>query len=319
MKSLSEFISELEEATVVKPAAKKPSSKKPSSGLANVHKNVSQRGAGISIAKTSLKEKAKAIIKKRMIEATIPSSQRGLTEDQWKKLVKEQIEIFAKAVKRPNEKWIRKSFVGENITFYGDGKHPQFWNGKTIDNYYEILLSNPEEGINLIFRISGAGYSGYQSMDKRTKNRNQDDYLHEVISVRGTTEFTKGGKWFSFDRRGIDDSFGFSPYSNYKTHADISKCIKDQVKKVHDNREKDKTTIALPGELSTWKRTPKEIETIKNSLNGGKEVHFSPAGMGTGKVLTKKKLSGFEGKKASAEIDNFFNVGPLYIGNFDAD
>lgn len=255
-------------------------------------------------------------IQSRLLETTTITSgeARGMDEKSFNALSRAKLEELAKAIKRPSAEWTRTVFPNTSFSSYFDGKYPEKY---TMTGTHSIVLSNGE--INIIFGLYSARYKDYQQMDKITANRNQDDYHHELAAARGRVEFLVAGKWYTYDRRGIDDSFSISRYSNYPNVSDVSKAIKDQIKRVAESKERLLNSVTLPAPLASFNKTAKEIEAITATLKAGKDYRFNPAGMGTGYIVTKRKLSGYEGARATAELNKFFGVDDLYIGRYDAD
>ena len=142
----------------------------------------------------------------------------------------------------------------------------------------------------------------------------------EGLEVSGTTAYLYNGGWYSFDRRGIEDSF--SMYEKPEDwHGQESawnagnKMIETQILRCWEKIEYLKKTVVMPvlGFHITPDRKSKLTERFKK---GGSET-FTPGGMGTGHILSGKKLRYC--KLAPKELSDFFGYSPLYHSTFDAD
>lgn len=134
------------------------------------------------------------------------------------------------------------------------------------------------------------------------------------IVITGHTHFEEKGKWFTFDRTGVDDSFhaGSKP-------GTLHNAIVSQLAKIAQSRERAKNTQQLPAPLSGWYRTPEEIATAKQTLAKGGSVVFHPAGFGTGYRLSKHFPGRWWSMPASAELAKFFGVERLFYETMDCD
>lgn len=188
---------------------------------------------------------------------------------------------------------------------------PEGWFGEFVDDSYwtngghvnreNYQIVSPEGDIKIVFRMGGPG----------------------------STNFRIGEKWYTFDRRGVDDSFYWLPWGTRerKTPLDIAAIIREQIERVKDRRLFHERALDVPG--IGFKIDPetkaKYIEALK-APNG--HITFTPSGFGTGYTVARfdhvtKNGSGFAGyqrwKRASAALDDFFSVGPLWIERIDCD
>lgn len=254
-----------------------------------------------------------------------------MSYDDFAKLVKDDVEAYAKAIKRPSADWERLIFKDKIAIRYGDGKYTEILDAMPgRGKCYSIILVNKKEKINIIFRI--------QAKDKKflddTKNQikkiedagNAHDRLYEMsntlVTVSGSTEFTENvdsDKWLTFDRRGISDSFYIAEFSKYETPADVARCIRDQIQRVADSRYRAANTLSLPGPLARWKRTKGEIDQLRDQLKDRGKFSLHTYGMGTGYTISVEPVDSRQSKVASKEISDFFGFRKLYITPFDAD
>jgi hypothetical protein len=175
----------------------------------------------------------------------------------------------------------------------GDSKDP---------NYFTVELASPD--IRLFFRIT--------ARDHYEEGVN----LGPAIAYSGTTAFKKGSQWYSFDRRGIDDSFSWSPYS--REPADPNRTTAEQIKRVHDHLKADKLKVTIPH--YGHRITPQEKEEFSKRLLAGKSITLTPAGFGIGHTITVKRPRGRFGIFAvPAEVATFFGVPHLFDQHFDHD
>jgi len=181
-------------------------------------------------------------------------------------------------------------------------------NQKLYHNSLDHHLILKSENIEIIFDMS-------VHEDKKTKELS--------ICVTGTTNY-KGIKdnWYTFDRRGIDNSFYIGEYGDKKENA--NEILKEQIERALEAIERSKDFIKIPeiGLVTTSKNRKENSEKLKK----GEQVRLSPGGMGTGyylrKGISKADLQrGYfcQPKRASKELEKFYEVNPIYISTYDHD
>lgn len=178
-----------------------------------------------------------------------------------------------------------KSFVKE--------KQKQ-WGGTKVDTFEGRLVSDT---VKLTFRFgSGPNSKG-------------------GIEWSGTTEYKSKDGWYSFDRRGITDSF----YGGDTEYPDLLPVVEEEVERAKNRISVVDGMIPVP-EIG-YKITKDRKATIIETLKKGKPVTFTPSGMGTGLYLTVKPMySGPSGSRvASKELAKFFGFPALYLTEFDYD
>jgi hypothetical protein len=134
----------------------------------------------------------------------------------------------------------------------------------------------------------------------------------KYMAGSGHTSFaTKLGRR-TFDRRGVEDSFYVEPGLDVeKTNAQVLR----QIEKVAESVARMERSVAVP--IWGFTVTPETLEEIKGKLTKGKTHTFTPAGFGTGYVLSKKRSRW--SRLADPKINAFFGVGALYFDTLDCD
>lgn len=122
--------------------------------------------------------------------------------------------------------------------------------------------------------------------------------------------------WSTLDRRGVEDSFYHLPlYKGDKTKYNLNKILVEQLERVAECLAARTTAISVPGIPFTVQ--PERLVRLKQELSKGRSISFMPSGFGTGYNISPKPQHG--AKRASAEMQKFFGVAPLFISTFDAD
>lgn len=247
-----------------------------------------------------------------------------LSEGEYNKLVANEIEKFAGAIKRPGPNWQRIIFKNRWVEYYGGGKYVESPISKVT---HSIVLINDIDQINLIFRICWVPYKEYlqevEAVKRKAGSQSVNDSF-DIVHVSGSTEQLLDGLWMSYDHRWGEKSFAINSQSKYKSHTDIPAVIKDQLDRVERDRKNDNTKHKLPVPLHHWEFTTKQINAFKSALESGEEVHFFPPHKGIfGKTLMPHPVSksyptkGQRGGPAPSVIEDLFGVSPLYIAIFD--
>jgi hypothetical protein len=139
-------------------------------------------------------------------------------------------------------------------------------------------------------------------------------------SGSGHVEYKANGKWYTFDRRGVEDSFYFIALWKGDTSGkkDLNVLVADQLKRIEAKREYHATAIPVPGLPFTV--APDGVEKLKKQLQTMRTIHFTPSGFGTGYAVSKLR-SGYRygEKRASPELEQFLGHAPLYITTMDCD
>ena len=165
------------------------------------------------------------------------------------------------------------------------------------DRHYDYELTSPEVDVKI--------WVG----DHKFNGKNV------VVHFGGTLNFVVDGKEYSFDRRGINDSF----YGDSDEYPDINKLITEQIAKgkkaIEDKKGFNKTAIDVP-EIG-YRITPEKKEEISKLLKSGKSYTFAPSGMGTAYEISTKGKSRFD--RRSRAIGEFFGVPYVFVSNIDWD
>lgn len=171
--------------------------------------------------------------------------------------------------------------------------------------------------------------------DKSVKQKSDDIEVEVTLMadghayVSGHTRFKiASGKWLTFDRSGIEDSFYPTKYvaksesNGYEgsvvvmTPSELHALVLEQIVKAKAFIERHKTMIDVPG--LPFRLTPDRLAEHKQALKAGKHVTLLPGGMGTGYDLSTKKTSRYS-RVAKPETARFFEVQTLYMDMIDHD
>jgi hypothetical protein len=135
----------------------------------------------------------------------------------------------------------------------------------------------------------------------------------------GTTRFKIGDGWRSFDRTGVSDSFYWMGLcSKRKVAADLSQIIDDQLKDVLKSRAFHATALMVP--MVGYSIAPATLEEHKRRLTSHGLVRFTPSGFGTGyDVVTRRPKHNYNVRRATAELETFYDRSPLWVVGFDCD
>ena len=149
------------------------------------------------------------------------------------------------------------------------------------------------------------------------------DRRGEGLEVIGSTNYKHDGGWYTFDRRGIDDSFnmyekpkvykGWDPVPEEAWDAG-NKMLESQILRCWEKIEHLKKTVVMP--VLGFHITPERKEELTEKFKKGGSEQFVPGGMGTGHILSGLKIQ--FGEPAPKEICDFFGV-KLYHQTFDYD
>lgn len=160
----------------------------------------------------------------------------------------------------------------------------------------------------------GAGFSGRWVVLRR-------DAIHLVFNLRsmkdGTFDFSghtrfrnAEGAWFSFSRRGIDDSF----YGDES--ADIPALIEKQLQRAQAGIARSGDFVDVPG-LGGLRIHKNKLDKARRILAAGGEWSFMPAGFGTGYRASKRQYRWT--RRAKPETEAFLGASPLYLESLDCD
>jgi hypothetical protein len=140
--------------------------------------------------------------------------------------------------------------------------------------------------------------------------------IDDAFGVSGHTSFKRpDGRTYSFDRRGIEDSFYVR---GRDTPDEINASIAEQIKKARASLAENETATTMPG--TGFLFSEKKREGIKETLNRGETYTIHPAGMGTAYLLTTNpRAKGASGFQSRPEWAKYFGVEELYARSQDWD
>jgi hypothetical protein len=172
-----------------------------------------------------------------------------------------------------------------------------------------VLLENAEAGIKIAINVDDLPRARYQA-GKKVPCR----FTLEDVSCSGHTCYkSEAGHWLSFDRRGVEDSFYLGDYGT--PLAEFSKVFQEQLIRIEKSKETSKKMLKIPG--FGFSVHQDQLEELKKKLRSGGSHTFTPAGFGTGHIVSTRR--GRYGTKLPAETAKFFGVPELYDETFDHD
>jgi hypothetical protein len=138
------------------------------------------------------------------------------------------------------------------------------------------------------------------------------------FAATGHTYFTTPQGRFSFDARGVSDSFYIEPED---THLAVEYELAKQVEKVAEVRTRHATSVEVPGlPTGRWLVTPEQRAEISATLQGGGTHSFTPAGFGVGyQISAKRSRLNNWAQPGSAALAAFFSVPNIFVMSLDCD
>ncbi len=169
------------------------------------------------------------------------------------------------------------------------------------------------------------GFVASMEVEDLWKNCSQQVFVlkSDDIEIRfdqngcGHTIYSYGGRKYTFDRRGIEDSFYHLPLWGGDESYDLNLIIAEQLDRVTKSLKIIAKSIDVPGVPFTT--TPERLEHMKKQLKSGGQVSFTPQGFGTGYIISYGAKHHSDAKRAPKATEDFFGVSSLYISTFDAD
>ncbi len=169
---------------------------------------------------------------------------------------------------------------------------------------------------------SPTAYEGYTFEMAEHVNGNVKVILNKTphcdsFGQSGSTWFKSAeGDWYTFDRRGIEDSFTVGKYG----YASFEEAVEGQLVRVNEHLarvESEGGKVSIPG--IGFFITQKRKTDLTAQLKAKGHISLHPAGMGTGYFLTTRKNGDPYCRPATSELKKFFDVKTLYVNTFDAD
>ena len=147
----------------------------------------------------------------------------------------------------------------------------------------------------------------------------------DTVEIKFDSAFSSGhtrfksanGRWHTFDRIGVEDSFYFaSLYKGDDNAYDVNAIVAEQLARIEKALAAAATAISIPGIPFTVQ--PARLAAMKEQLAAGKCITFTPSGFGTGYVISKQAPK-WDARRAIRETESFFGVAPLYVRTMDCD
>lgn len=136
-------------------------------------------------------------------------------------------------------------------------------------------------------------------------------------SGSGHTSFVTKHGVRTYDRIGVDDSFYVTDWKTKGVVENLAEILTEQVKRARESIERINNSVIVPGLTFSPTLTAAQVEEHREKLRKKLSVSFAPGGFGTGHVILTKKTRW--SRPAKKELVDFFNVGPLYVEDFDHD
>lgn len=237
-------------------------------------------------------EKAVTIIKKR--EA-----------DEMAQAKKKRAE--RQALDRKNIKAIRTGDWEENAINWLSQLTVQ---GVTSDIGWEVygVGLNPQTE-HLVARIEKEGVKIKMEIEPAREARN----FSSTFDICGHVDFEVDGSWFTFDRRGISDSFYCQDEPGF--FYTVDEIVEEQLKHIQESIERKKRSVAVPS--LPYSVTPEVKSMVAAKLKAGQSYMFTPAGMGVAHQVSCRNTA--HSAPGSAELAEFFGVDRVFITTQDWD
>lgn len=137
------------------------------------------------------------------------------------------------------------------------------------------------------------------------------------ICFSGDTLYFSFGKWYTFSRRGIEDSF-YSPWDGDLSKWDINEVVAAQIKRAEDAIVKAQASgpriTIFPGISVTQARLDEDAVKVNNF----KKVVYLPGGMGTGYEVSRAPVH--YSRPVPVSVQNLLKCkAPLYYTTIDHD
>lgn len=182
--------------------------------------------------------------------------------------------------------------------------------GVTSDIGWEVygVGLNPQTE-HLVARIEKEGVKIKMEIEPARETRN----FSSTFDICGHVDFEVDGKWLTFDRRGITDSFYCQDEPGF--FYTIDEIVTEQLESIQKSIERRKRSVAVPS--LPYSVTPEMKSLISEKLKAGMSYLFTPAGMGTAHQLSTRNTP--YSRVAPAELAEFFGVGRVFITTQDWD
>lgn len=174
--------------------------------------------------------------------------------------------------------------------------------------------------------ITKWGNNDYSKSCKYVRLSTNEIVIAVNFDIRNQTEdtiadghvwFKAGDTWFTFDRRGFEDSFYLHHPNATYGEKDLAKILAEQVERAQHSI-KEGPRQAVPGTYNSIHITLSRRLELTQDLLAGKIINLSPGGMGTGyQVATSSR--GMHHAERDAEMAKFFGVHQCYKQTYDHD
>lgn len=153
------------------------------------------------------------------------------------------------------------------------------------------------------------GHDGTTSIRVESDQRESD-----WLIASGHVDFKTSQGRFSFDRRGVEDSFYVDAGD---TPEDVGRKIEEQIARVLERRAAHEKAEKVPffGHVVT----PERRAEMSAALRAGRTATLRPSGFGTAYVLSAKKRRGPEAGLARPDVAAFFGLKRVYVEKQDWD
>lgn len=206
------------------------------------------------------------------------------------------------------KQWVSQIKVPEGFTLIGPEKdaNAYWWKDKPED------FGNAHWVLSLISESIKIKLNFVMKTPKDIFKFEKEDGM-TAFAICGHVDFKADENWFSFDSRGISDSF----YAH--DGDDPNELIQKQITRCKEAIERKKNQFKIPGfPISIYLTEEKRQEIIKK-LKSGEDYLFTPGGMGTAyRCYLGSKKNRYD-IILSQEVSDFFGVKQIHASQLDWD
>ena len=185
----------------------------------------------------------------------------------------------------------------------------------TKSRYVDVILKNETVGTTIRFNLTMDKLQKWDIRgDRGITIKELKPYLGKSVIVwNGHVNYTHNGGHYSYDRRGVEDSF----YNGNRFDANPNDQITEQLARIEASRGRIDNSVEIPvlGRLISNER----LAEVRKDFQSKKSEGFGsqPSGFGTAYYITKNQTRW--SKRADERLEKFFGYSPLYIQESEMD
>lgn len=187
----------------------------------------------------------------------------------------------------------------------------------TKSRYVDVILKNATVGTTIRFNLTMDKLQKWDIRgDRGITIKELKPYLGKSVIVwNGHVNYTHNGGHYSYDRRGVEDSF----YNGNRFDENPNDQITEQLARIEASRGRIDDSVEIPviGRLIN-KGT---LEDVKQGFKKGAIYSSYPSGFGTAYNISPKRSKHAIDRayRASEKLEKFFEHSPLYITENEMD